>query len=71
MPNPYGAPEISVRDVAAKVAANEQFVWLDVREPNELTAAAINDAGGRAYVVTTGTNGVQLEAAEVWDELND
>lgn len=43
MPNPYGAPEISVQDVAAKVAAHEQFVWLDVREPNELAAAAIND----------------------------
>jgi rhodanese-related sulfurtransferase len=43
MPNPYGAPEISVQDVAAKVKANEKFVWLDVREPNELTEAAIND----------------------------
>lgn len=43
MPNPYGAPEISVKDVAGKVAANESFVWLDVREPNELTAASIND----------------------------
>jgi rhodanese-related sulfurtransferase len=32
-----------VKDVAAKVAANEPFVWLDVREPNELAAAAIKD----------------------------
>jgi len=43
MPNAFGAPEISVQDVAAKVAANEQFIWLDVREPNELAAAAITD----------------------------
>jgi rhodanese-related sulfurtransferase len=43
MPNPYGAPEISVQDVSDKVAANAKFVWLDVREPNELSAAAIND----------------------------
>ncbi len=41
MPNPYGAPEISVQDVAAKVAAQEEFIWLDVREPEELNAAAI------------------------------
>lgn len=43
MANPFGAPEISVQDVAAKVAAKEPFVWLDVREPNELSAAAIVD----------------------------
>ena len=44
MPNSFNAPEISVQDVAAKVAANEPFVWMDVRESNELTAAAIEDA---------------------------
>jgi rhodanese-related sulfurtransferase len=44
MPNTYGAPEISVQDVAAKVAANEEFILLDVREPSELAAAAINNA---------------------------
>src|SRR5215203_4824240 len=43
MPNSFGAPEISAQAVAAKIAANEQFVFLDVREPNELSAAAIND----------------------------
>jgi len=43
MPNAFGAPEISVQDVAAKIAANEDFILLDVREPNELAAAAIND----------------------------
>jgi rhodanese-related sulfurtransferase len=43
MPNQYGAPEISVKDVAAKVAAKEEFIWLDVREPDELNAAAIKD----------------------------
>lgn len=44
MPNSFGAPEISVQDVAAKIAANENFIFLDVREPNELGAAAIHDA---------------------------
>ncbi len=43
MPNTYGAPEVSVKDVAAKIAAQEPFIFLDVREPNELTAAAIKD----------------------------
>lgn len=43
MPNPFGAPEISVQDVAAKLAANESFIWLDVREQDELAAAAIHD----------------------------
>jgi rhodanese-related sulfurtransferase len=43
MPNTFGAPEISVQDVAAKVTAKEEFVWLDVREPDELATAAIND----------------------------
>ena len=43
MTNAYGAPEISVQDVAARVAANEEFILLDVREPDELAAAAIQD----------------------------
>jgi rhodanese-related sulfurtransferase len=33
-----------VQEVAAKIDANEQFIFLDVREPNELSAAAIDDA---------------------------
>lgn len=44
MSNPYGAPEISVLDVVRKVDAGEQFVWLDVREPDELRVAAIDHA---------------------------
>lgn len=43
MPNPYGAPEISVHDVARKQSAGEKFVWLDVREDEELGAACIQD----------------------------
>ena len=39
MPNPYGIPEITVQDVAAKRAANESFILLDVREPHELNLA--------------------------------
>lgn len=42
MANPFGAPEISVQDVARKVDAGEQFVWLDVREEDELGAASID-----------------------------
>lgn len=45
MPNPYGAPEIGVRDVAAKQQAGETFVWLDVREPHEVDAVRIADEG--------------------------
>lgn len=41
MPNPYGAPEISVQDVAAKLTAQESFVLLDVREPHELQHASL------------------------------
>jgi rhodanese-related sulfurtransferase len=43
MPNQFGAPEISVQDVALKLKADEPFIFLDVREPDELTAAAIKD----------------------------
>lgn len=43
MPNPFGAPEISVRDVAQKCAANEEFIWLDVREPNEFALVRVAD----------------------------
>ncbi|MCC6457434.1 MAG: hypothetical protein IT328_20935 [Caldilineaceae bacterium] len=43
MPNPYGAPEISTKDVAAKVAADESFVWLDVREPDEVRTVSIDN----------------------------
>lgn len=38
-------------------------------EEKEAVATAINKAGGRAYEVTTGTSGVRLEEAHVWDEL--
>ncbi len=44
MPNPLGAPEISVRDVDANLKAGKQFVWLDVREPHEFSRAAIANA---------------------------
>ena len=41
MPNPYGAPEISVQDVHAKQQDGEEFVLVDVREPNELELASL------------------------------
>jgi rhodanese-related sulfurtransferase len=43
MPNPFGAPELTVHDVKRKVDGDEYFVWLDVREPYELQRAAIRD----------------------------
>lgn len=44
MPNPYGAPEISAKQVEAKRQSGEQFVWLDVRERDEVALVSINDA---------------------------
>lgn len=43
MPNPYGAPEISVREVEAKRQQGETFVWLDVRELEEVAHVHIDD----------------------------
>lgn len=43
MPNPYGAPEINVQDVAAKQREGEDFLLVDVREPNELELASLPD----------------------------
>jgi rhodanese-related sulfurtransferase len=40
MPNPYGAPEIGVQEVAEKLDQNHSFVLLDVREPHELESAS-------------------------------
>jgi hypothetical protein len=33
MPNPFGAPELTVHDIKRKLDGDEYFVWLDVREP--------------------------------------
>jgi rhodanese-related sulfurtransferase len=43
MPNPYGVPEITPREVEAKRERSDTFVWLDVRERFELQQAAIAD----------------------------
>jgi mevalonate kinase len=45
------------------------IIALVAPEAIEAVAAAINAAGGRAYAVTTGTEGVRLERAQVWDEV--
>lgn len=42
--NPFGVPEISVVDIARRLAAGEQFLLLDVREPYELPYASLGDA---------------------------
>lgn len=41
MPNPYGAPEVSVQETAAKLAAKEDVIILDVRERNEIERVAL------------------------------
>lgn len=43
MANPYGAPEISVHDVAARQKDGTEFLLVDVREPNELELASLPD----------------------------
>jgi rhodanese-related sulfurtransferase len=44
MPNPYGAPEISVVDVDQRLQAGDSFIWLDVREPHETDMVYIDHA---------------------------
>lgn len=41
MPNPYGAPEISVKEVASKLVVDDDFLIMDVREPNEVDKASL------------------------------
>ena len=41
MPNPYGAPEVSVHDVVDKQQQGTEFLLIDVREPNELVLASL------------------------------
>lgn len=43
MPNPFGAPEVTVQEIARRRRADETFVWLDVREADELATVAIPD----------------------------
>lgn len=41
MPNSYGAPEIDVQTLSRKLAANEPFILMDVRESYELGLASL------------------------------
>lgn len=43
MPNPYGAPEISVKQVDSKRQNGDPFIWLDVREMEEVAHVSIKD----------------------------
>jgi rhodanese-related sulfurtransferase len=43
MPNPYGALEVSVQEVEGKRQAGDKFIWLDVREQNEVASVYIDD----------------------------
>ena len=45
MPNPYGATEITVAELAARLMADPQAVVLDVREPDELELVRLPGAG--------------------------
>ena len=42
MPNPYGVPEITVRELAVKLNTDNQFSVLDIREESELLKARLN-----------------------------
>jgi len=44
MTNPYGMPGYSVQEVAAKLANDDDFILIDVREPRELLMAEIDAA---------------------------
>jgi len=43
MPNPYGAPEVTVQEIDVKRQADEKFLWLDVREEDEVSTVHIDD----------------------------
>jgi adenylyltransferase/sulfurtransferase len=43
MPNPFGAPEVTVQEVKQKLDDGAPVVLLDVREQAELQLAAIHD----------------------------
>ena len=63
-------PEITVTDLAEKLKSNEQFILLDIREPDELTYAQITDARMQATPMSRlareGTQAMS-EAAQVQD----
>ena len=41
--NPYGVPGLTVQEVAQKRENGDEFILLDVREPNELLFANLGD----------------------------
>ena len=41
--NPYGVPGLSVQEVAQKLKNGDDFILLDVREPNELLYANLGE----------------------------
>lgn len=41
--NPYGVPGLSVQEVAQKRENGDEFILLDVREPNELLYANLGE----------------------------
>ncbi len=42
MANFYGAPEISIHEVNRRLRRGEEFILLDVREPDELKKASLD-----------------------------
>jgi rhodanese-related sulfurtransferase len=39
--NPYGAPEVTVQDLAVRLTGEETFILLDVREVHEIATVSI------------------------------
>lgn len=67
MPNPFGAPEVSVQDVKSKQEAGDSFVWLDVRETEEYDVSIDDERIVRLPLSTLAAE--QLDA--IPNELSD
>ena len=63
--NPYGAPGLSVQEFAEKRENGDQFILLDVREPNELLYANLGDSAVLAPLSKLVHQGPEALPAEV------
>jgi rhodanese-related sulfurtransferase len=71
VPNPYGAPEVSVQEVAERREKGEPFALLDVRERMELALANLGE--GVTHVPLSELAARRLEAlpADLQDPESD
>lgn len=73
MPNTFGAPEISVREVAQKISESGDFIILDVRELWETALAGLKDERVRlaplSELAYKGTDALPPEASQKGAEI--